>query len=174
MRELKHYLLGLRPHPAKIYEVIERELPPIEDFTDEQTRAERYAGMTRKQLAWLASQPLFEVGGHTVGHPFLTLCDEAEAKRQMSQGKRDLEEITGKVCDLFAYPAVDYDERTMAACQDCGFVSAFSAHREIQGGHEFELPRTGVYYPELSELGFKIRWDTALRRIQKWRTIPKQ
>jgi len=164
VRWLQHTLLALRPHPSAMYEAIETELPPLEDFVDARSLADLYAGMTAEQVAALAADPLFSIGIHTEDHPFLTRCEPAEALRQVQRNRQWLEDVCGRPCDTIAYPGGDYDDATLDMCRqariDQGFaVMPRSAHRS-----RMEIPRIGVYAESTSALGFKAHWGSALRR----------
>lgn len=106
---LSEMLLALTPHPASMYEAIEQELPPLEEFVGDKDLIDRYAGMMPEHVGDLASDRLFEIGAHTVDHPLLTRCSSDEAIRQLAENKRWLEQITNRRCDAIAYPSGNYD-----------------------------------------------------------------
>lgn len=170
MAQLRRDLLALRPHPAKLYEVIAEELPAIDSFTSPEILLDHYAGMTATQLQRLAANPLFTIGGHTVDHPMLASCERKEARRQMEMGRDTLSQLTGKACGLFAYPSDDHDQEVRDMCENLGFRTAFTIHRTAREKRHLSSPRVGVYYPSLPELGFKVQWNGLLRRIQQWST----
>lgn len=174
VKRLRRHLLSLRPHPGKMYQTIQQALPEMESFTTPEQRAELHQGMTSDQLRRLASNPLFEIGAHTADHPFLTMCDDAEMWWQLEQGKARIEQHSGRPCKLFAYPSDDHDDRVRDACRQIGFSAAFSVHRTSQRVRQFTVPRVGVYYPALPELGFKVRWNGALRKIRQWSGTQQQ
>jgi peptidoglycan/xylan/chitin deacetylase (PgdA/CDA1 family) len=164
VRSLQRTLLALTPHPSAMYEAIETELPPLEDFVDAHSLADLYAGMTAEQVAALAADPLFSIGIHTHDHPFLTKCEPEEALRQVQRNRQWLEDVCGRPCDTIAYPGGDYDDATLDMCRqariDQGFaVMPRSAHRS-----RMEIPRIGVYADSTAALGFKAHWGSALRR----------
>lgn len=156
--DLTAFLTGLRPHPAAMYEVIERELPPIEDFVSADELVDHCAGMTPDQIETLSQNPLFLIGAHTLDHPLLTQCEEAEALRQVSDNKRYLEKLTRQACDLIAYPMADFDARTLAMCRSLGIRQGYSVAREIHYDAALEQKRVGIYSRSLTRLGAKVRW----------------
>jgi peptidoglycan/xylan/chitin deacetylase (PgdA/CDA1 family) len=184
MRRIRDYLLSLRPHPQAMYDKIEHSLPSIESFTPRQRFDDHYAGMAWDHVRELARDPLFEVGLHTVDHPFLTLCDDAEMERQMKVNRVDLERVTGKRIRTIAYPSGDYDARVVAKCMNLGLEQRYTveirpsattprAGRRRTGdgrrgtkdeGLARDIPRIGIYKPSLSILGLKVRWGNLLRR----------
>jgi peptidoglycan/xylan/chitin deacetylase (PgdA/CDA1 family) len=171
IRRLREVLLAMTPHPFAMYEAIENELPLLEEITTEAERHEHCAGMTEDQIAELASDSLFSIGAHTIDHPFPTKCASGEAERQIRLNKEWIERITGRTCDTLAYPIADYDEGVLQVCHDLGFRQAFSVERKIQGPPELQIPRVGIYFPSLAELGLKIRWATLLNSLQRQRLM---
>ncbi len=168
LRRLRNMLLGLQPHPAAMYSAIENELPPIETFTSETMRRDRYDGMSERQLTELATDPLFTIGAHTADHPMLTRCSAEEQRTQMVRGRQEIERVTGRSCDLFAYPSDDHDSRVHEMVAQLDFRAVFSVHRTVDRDPMLAVPRVGVYYPGLPELGFKIQWNGVLRQLQQW------
>lgn len=161
---LKADLLGLTPHPASMYEVIENELPRLEDFVDRSDLRDSYAGMTTEQIGELAAEDeLFTLGGHTVDHPFLTRCSTEEALRQMVENRLWLQELTGRPCATFAYPSGDYDGAVLDACRESGFSVGYSTTPVLRRDKQFEVSRMGMYSPSVDVLAFKLRWGNALR-----------
>jgi peptidoglycan/xylan/chitin deacetylase (PgdA/CDA1 family) len=164
VRGLQATLLSLTPHPSAMYEAIETELPPLEDFVDAQSLADLYSGMTAEQVATLAADPLFSIGIHTEDHPFLTRCEPEEALRQVQRNRKWLEDVCGRPCDKIAYPSGDYDDAILDICRQTRIADGFaviprSAHRS-----RMEIPRIGVYAESTAALGFKAHWGSALRR----------
>lgn len=89
-----------------------------------------------------------DIGGHTVTHPILARMDDASARREIEDNKRDLERITGSPVRLFAYPngkyGADFDDRHMAMVRAAGYVAAFSTAAGVATRHHepFRLPRS--------------------------------
>lgn len=158
IKRLQKHLLELKPHPAKMYQVIEEELPRLEDFVPERDLIDQYWGMTSEQIEELSNDPLFSIGVHTVDHPFLTKCERAEMRRQIGDNKRWLEELGKRECEAIAYPGGDYNAEVLEECRDLGLVDGFAMHRRHNYAPRLEIPRVGIYYPSLNELGTRVRW----------------
>lgn len=126
LRRLRDYLLSLRPHPQAMYEKIERSLPSIGGFVPPTHLTDHYAGMTWDHIREISRDPLFEIGVHTVDHPFLTLCDEGEMAGQIRVNREELERVTGKQLRSIAYPLGDYDARVVAKCMDLGIEERYA------------------------------------------------
>jgi peptidoglycan/xylan/chitin deacetylase (PgdA/CDA1 family) len=88
-----------------------------------------------------------DVGGHTVTHPILTRLDAEGARREIAEGKRELESILGEPIALFAYPngvpVQDYASEHVALARDCGFKAAVSTAwgAGSMRSDRFQLPR---------------------------------
>jgi len=164
---LRRRLLELTPHPSAMYRAIEDELPRLEDFVPSEVLRDHAEGMTPEQIGDIARNPLFTVGVHTVDHPFLTLCDRAEATRQIEENRGWLQSISGQPCDSIAYPVSDFNADVLQQCNDLGFRSGFSVEQRIEGDARLQLPRVGVYYPSLAELGCKVRWGAMVTRLKR-------
>jgi peptidoglycan/xylan/chitin deacetylase (PgdA/CDA1 family) len=102
--------------------------------------------MTSGQAAALAGAG-FALGGHTVSHPILAQVDAATARREITQGRKRLEELAGARIGLFAYPngrpERDYTAAATALVRELGFdgaVTTSSGAARI-GSDPFQIPR---------------------------------
>jgi len=93
----------------------------------------------------------FEIGAHTIRHPILNECTDAEAIAEMSGCKASLEEAIGAKVRFFAYPngrpGLDYQPKHVAMVKASGYVGAlascggvFSTESDI-----FQIPRTTIW-----------------------------
>ncbi len=163
---LRRDLLALTPHPTAMYDVIDNELPPLQDFVEAHELTGSYAGMTTEQIGELASDDrLFTIGGHTVDHPFLTRCLPGEARRQMADNRTWLEELTSRPCATLAYPSGDYNDEVVDTCRAVGFNRGYATTPIARRDKQFEVPRMGIYSPSVDVLGFKIQWGNVLRAL---------
>jgi peptidoglycan/xylan/chitin deacetylase (PgdA/CDA1 family) len=102
-------------------------------LTSDQVRSMANAGMT--------------IGAHTVSHPILARVAEPVARTEMIQSKRQLEAITGREVDLFAYPngrpQSDYDMTHVRLARDVGFSAAVSTSwgTATKDSDMFQIPR---------------------------------
>jgi|WetSurMetagenome_2_1015567.scaffolds.fasta_scaffold84450_2 peptidoglycan-N-acetylglucosamine deacetylase len=71
----------------------------------------------------------FDIGGHTYHHVDLTCLDMNSARNEILNGKKELEEITGKELSTFSYPFGRYNSRVIQTVKECGFQGA----RTIKG-----------------------------------------
>jgi peptidoglycan/xylan/chitin deacetylase (PgdA/CDA1 family) len=166
VQRLSKMLLSLLPHPAAMYDAIERELPSLRDFVTETELSDRYAGMTAEQVAELGTDPLFSIGAHTLDHPFLTKCEPAEALRQVYENRTWLEAVCGRSCESIAYPAGDYSPVVLSLCRQAGFSHGYAVDARINLESRLELSRIGVYSDSTDILAFKVQWGTLLRSLK--------
>lgn len=88
-----------------------------------------------------------EIGGHTVSHPILLNLPDEEARKEIADGKKILENITGTPLRLFAYPngkpGKDYGAAHVSMVQQLGFAAAVSTTwgTARAGSDLFQLPR---------------------------------
>jgi len=146
-----------------MYEAIETALPRLENFLDPSIIMCRYAGMTEQQVRDLASDSLFQSGGHTGDHPFLTCCEPGELTRQLEDNKQWLERLSGKPCDVIAYPIGDYNGSVVRECLNLGFKTGHAVVPAKPGGGSMEIPRFGIYSGSTDALAFKTMFGSALR-----------
>jgi peptidoglycan/xylan/chitin deacetylase (PgdA/CDA1 family) len=88
-----------------------------------------------------------QIGAHTVRHPILASISISEAREEIAESKRFLEELLGRHVSLFAYPngkpETDFRAEHVRLVKELGFEAAFSTvHGCATGrGDLFQLPR---------------------------------
>jgi peptidoglycan/xylan/chitin deacetylase (PgdA/CDA1 family) len=103
--------------------------------------------MLTQEMVQNMSRQGIEIGGHTVTHPILTSLDDATARSEIVDNKRELEAIIGKPLRVFAYPngkiGVDFDERHVRMVMEAGYVAACttSIGAATKGDDRYMLPR---------------------------------
>ena len=103
--------------------------------------------MTQSEVAELAADGLFEVGGHTVTHPVLPTLDPAERRNEILEGKLACERFVNRSIAGFAYPHGALDADSRAAVQECGFAWACSTEPRPVSARDYDpyaLPRLAV------------------------------
>lgn len=94
----------------------------------------------------LAMQNYVVFGSHTRFHSILTTCSDKESYKEITESKKDLEQLLQTECKHFSYPNGDYAEREIAHVKQAGYLSA----RTIDIGWNsretdpFKLKITGV------------------------------
>jgi peptidoglycan-N-acetylglucosamine deacetylase len=66
----------------------------------------------------------FEIGAHTVNHLRLKGLAETQARREIGDSKKHLEDILGKPCSIFCFPGGNYDRIHFRMLRDAGFAGA--------------------------------------------------
>ncbi len=73
---------------------------------------------------WLAAGQ--KIGAHTLTHPKLTQLSDDEARREISDSRKKLEDLFGIEVTDFCYPYGDHDERITALVAEAGYRTACS------------------------------------------------
>ena len=117
---------------------------------------EKYAGLTTEQLIEIGASKLFSLAGHTHSHPYLDQLNQAEQLEEMALNKQILEEVSGKPVLYFAYPGGVYNQESIAAARQAGFLAALSVSpKSLSSDPLFEVARTDIYSPALWKLQLK-------------------
>jgi len=109
----------------------------------------RNAFASRSEVVEASQSRWLQIGGHTVSHPNLALLSDDDARREIIQGKEQLEKWTGQPVKWFAYPyggREHWNERTKQIVYEAGFRGAVTTIRAYadQRTDRFEIPRLTV------------------------------
>lgn len=92
------------------------QLPQNLMMTSAEVKAMRQAGM--------------HIGAHTVSHPILARLTDDQARQEIGDSKRFLEQLLGEPITLFAYPngkpGEDYSQQSVEVVRSLGFDAAVS------------------------------------------------
>jgi peptidoglycan/xylan/chitin deacetylase (PgdA/CDA1 family) len=135
--------------PSEFVSRLEAVYPLPEEILDE------YRGMTQEQLSEVCSDNLFEIGSHTITHPYLSALSPAEQTMEISESKHVLYALTGRPVRYFAYPGGDYNGASLASVRESGYEAAFATRPKNVSSEAFEIARIGIYSPSLLKLGLK-------------------
>ncbi len=84
-----------------------------------------------KMLSWENIREMaengIEFGAHTINHPHLTQINIEEAKREIEESKKVVNELTGLPVMAFSYPYGEYNEEIKKLAEEAGFACAFTA-----------------------------------------------
>lgn len=127
-----------------------------ESAVPEDLQREFFDGLSEQELRAAASHPLITIGGHTLTHPHLPDCHDAQLEAELVESKRALEEIIDQPVDLFAYPYGDYDRRVAEVAQTAGYEAAFAVKPIKVGLPRFEIPRIDLYWSDSAYLDLKL------------------
>jgi peptidoglycan-N-acetylglucosamine deacetylase len=78
--------------------------------------------MNPQQIREIAER--FDVGGHSYHHIRLTEISPQAAERELNNGKKELQEITGKEVISLSYPYGNFNNGLIRIARDAGFVGA--------------------------------------------------
>jgi len=87
--------------------------------------------LTKPQIQEMLASGLIEFGSHTLNHKNLLKLNSVEVRKEIEGSKKEVEAITSKRCNAFAYPYGKYDQRTMAIVKEAGYSSATVVKRGL-------------------------------------------
>lgn len=87
------------------------------------------------------------IGSHTINHPRLTQITPAEAKREVEESKKSLEDRLGMMISHFAYPYGDLSQPIVDIVKDTAYLTACSVRAGInsKNTNPFILKRIGIF-----------------------------
>ena len=108
-----------------------------------------YRMLSGQAIAAMTATGLIEVGAHTCSHAILSLLSPQERKAEIEQSLDAVRRLTGRPCNLFAYPngrREDYDQDSIRILKTLGVHTCVTA---IEGLNDtmtssMELKRYGI------------------------------
>ena len=99
------------------------------------------------------------VGSHTCSHPIVSRLAPADARRELAESKRLIEESTGTPCLEFAYPnggPRDFNQETRRHVMAAGYRCAVTTikRRVSRSDQCFEIPRCTLTHNQVSAAEF--------------------
>ena len=104
---------------------IGREEPPVPGLSDVRIPGRAMIGW--EELRRAAAEGLVAVGSHGRRHIALTTLPPEEARAEVGEAKRHLEDGLGRPVSLFSYPAGRFDRNVMDFVREAGFRAAFTS-----------------------------------------------
>jgi len=88
----------------------------------------------------------FEIGCHSMTHPYLSDLDSAGLHREIVEAKEKLEQILGAPVKHFAYPGGRYDQQAREVARQAGYasVATSSPHANSISADRLALGRVAV------------------------------
>jgi peptidoglycan/xylan/chitin deacetylase (PgdA/CDA1 family) len=88
----------------------------------------------------------FEIGCHSMTHPYLSDLPEAELRREIVDAKTRIEQIVGHATEHFSCPGGRYNQRTLAMARDAGFKTVANSEFHANGPttDAYELGRIAI------------------------------
>jgi peptidoglycan/xylan/chitin deacetylase (PgdA/CDA1 family) len=81
--------------------------------------------MSLEQLRSMPAE-LVSVGSHTVTHPMMPLLSEEEARTELIQSRRTLEELLSRPVPTFSFPYGGFSRRLTELCREAGYERIFT------------------------------------------------
>jgi peptidoglycan/xylan/chitin deacetylase (PgdA/CDA1 family) len=117
----------------------------------------------------------FEIGCHSMTHPYLSDLPEAELKREIVDAKLQIEQIAGHAIEHFSCPGGRYDQRTLEVARRAGFRTVANSRFRANSADSsrYELGRVAMLRPmTLEEFAaacqgrglWKKRWQDSARQ----------
>lgn len=112
------------------------------------SNAEGHPVLTAQDLRRLSEQG-FEIGAHGVDHRRLTALPRPQARQQIIDGRKRLEDMLGKSITGFCYPGGRHDRFIRAAVAESGFAygRTTAMFRLDAGTDPYRMPTTMQFYP---------------------------
>jgi poly-beta-1,6-N-acetyl-D-glucosamine N-deacetylase len=102
--------------------------------------------MTTDDIRSISEIPLVTIGSHTVTHPVLQNCTDAQTNYELGESKKTLENWTGKLVRAFAYPRGSFSSKDIQFLQKHGYELAVTIENRFArtGDDCYLFPRTDV------------------------------
>jgi len=107
------------------------------------SRVETPGYLTRNELRCL-SELGFEIGSHSMTHPFLPRLGPEELRHELRDSKDQLEQWIGAAVSHFSCPFGGYTEATLAAAREAGYASFATSRIGINKAGATLLKRVAV------------------------------
>ncbi len=89
----------------------------------------------------------FEIGAHTLTHPFLPALSQAELEQELAESQAQIKKILGLEADCFAYPYGIYNDRIRETCRKYYRVAVTTVLDEASVDSDpLALERLDTYY----------------------------
>lgn len=101
--------------------------------------------LNSQQLRELDSQG-FEIGCHSMTHPYLPDLSDSDLKREIADAKKRIEQILCHPIEHFSCPGGRYNERVLSMARQAGFKSVANSdfHTNAVTGNHYELGRIAM------------------------------
>lgn len=124
------------------------------------------------ELKEMQASGVIDIEPHTATHPKLATLSLEEARKEMLDSKKMLENMFGTSKKLFAYPYGNYAEETLHAARECGFEAAVTVREGtvVKGAKLLELPRNSIDR-STSFMQFKGKVSSVIDRYEALKAI---
>ncbi|HVJ87588.1 MAG TPA: polysaccharide deacetylase family protein [Caulifigura sp.] len=74
---------------------------------------------------------VFEIGSHTVTHPFLAEGTTKQIEKELRDSRAELEDIVGRTVDTISIPNGSFDQRVLRIAEECGYSLVFTSEPHL-------------------------------------------
>lgn len=102
--------------------------------------------LNTEQILEMQNSNLVEFGSHTLSHVNLSTIDDDKLMMELEQSKKDVENITRKECESFAYPYGKFDDKIVKCIKKAGYKNATVVKRGLFNNNDdiFTIKRIGI------------------------------
>lgn len=102
--------------------------------------------LNEKQILEMQNSGLIEFGSHTLSHVNLSTISDEQLINELRESKKEVENITKKECEAFAYPYGKFDDKIVQAVKNAGYKNATVVKRGLfeQNDDVFTIKRIGI------------------------------
>jgi len=107
---------------------------------------------------------LVTIGSHTSTHPFLPSLNESDARRELVQSRKKIEEILKSNTQVFSFPFGGFDQKLVDLCRQVGYRRVFTTlpYLAFEDPDEFVVGRVRVD-PKDWSIEFRLKLAGAYR-----------
>lgn len=137
--------MGLSKESVEFFKTLDNEdrIKLIEE-TKSKIQLTREA-LTIEQVREISKNQYVSIGSHSLSHPILPRCSNAESKREIEESKNVIEQWIQKEVRYFAFPNGDYSNREISFLKRFGYTLAFSTQQKYLSKQRllkpYNLPR---------------------------------
>ena len=129
--------------------ILERyQIPSMNSLVWDFLVRKEHGSMSLEDAKRFASNPLITFGAHSLTHSNLTEITSEQARSEVIDSKKNLEQALGKPVNYFTYPLGFFNDQIVEFVQEAGYRLAFTTSRKrLQGGSEslFAVTRIKVH-----------------------------
>lgn len=102
--------------------------------------------LNNEQILQMQNSGLIEFGSHTLSHVNLSTIIDEQLINELRESKKEVENITKKDCEAFAYPYGKFDDKIVQAVKNAGYKNATVVKRGLfeQNDDVFTIKRIGI------------------------------
>ena len=102
--------------------------------------------LNNEEILQMQNSGLIEFGSHTLSHVNLSTITDEQLINELRESKKEVENITKKDCEAFAYPYGKFDDKIVQAVKNAGYKNATVVKRGFfeQNDDVFTIKRIGI------------------------------